>query len=79
MMREKINKRRSFQRPNERKDETESANCYECNKPSHIKKDCPNLKGKAKFFSRRRKPYMLNGMNQNQVIPKMKKKKMKLI
>ena len=53
MMRKKFNKMRSFQRPNGRKDETGSINCYECNKAGHIKKDYLNLKGKAtKFFKK---------------------------
>ena len=55
MMRKKFNKRRNFQRPNGRKDEIGSTNCYECNKPGHIKKDCPNLKEKAKKFFKNKK------------------------
>jgi len=55
MMRKKLNKRRNFQRSNGRKDKTGSINYYECNKPSHIKKDCPNWKGKAKRFIKKKK------------------------
>jgi len=65
MMRKKFNKKRNFQKSNERKDETGSINCYEYNKPSHIKKNCPNLKGKAKKFFKRRKLCMLDGMKWN--------------
>ena len=55
MMRKKFNKRRNFQRSNGRKDETSSINCHECNNPGHIKKDCPNLKRKAKKFFKKKK------------------------
>ena len=55
MMRKKFNRKRNFQRSNERKDETDFISCYEYNKPGHIKKDCPNLKGKAKKFFKKQK------------------------
>ena len=59
MMRKKFNRRRNFQRSNGRKEETDSINCYEWNKPGHIKKDCPSLKGKAKkFFKKKKTLYM---------------------
>ena len=72
-MRKKFNRRRNFQGSNGRKDETGSINCYECNKPGDIKKDCPNLKEKLSS-SRKRKLCMCNEMNRNQVILRIKKK-----
>ena len=53
MMRKKFNKKRNFQRSNERKDETGSITCYACNKLGHIKKD--NVKGKDKKFFKKKK------------------------
>ena len=55
IMRKKFNRRRNFQKSNGRKYEIGTINCYKCNKPGHIKKDCLNLKGKAKSSSRRTK------------------------
>jgi len=59
MIRKKFNRRRNFQRSNGRKDETGSINCYECNKLGHIKKDCTNLKEKAKKFFKKKKALSL--------------------
>ena len=55
MMKKKFNKRRNFQRSNWRKNEIGSINCYECNKLSHIKKNCLNLNGKARKFFKKKK------------------------
>ena len=55
MMMKKFNTIRNFQRSNMKKDETDSINCYEYNKAGHIKKDCPNLKEKAKRFKKKKK------------------------
>ncbi|GAV89759.1 zf-CCHC domain-containing protein/DUF4219 domain-containing protein/UBN2 domain-containing protein, partial [Cephalotus follicularis] len=48
----KMNKARSFQRKNFNKGEgskMDPPTCFECNKPGHIKVDCPQLKKKKLF------------------------------
>ena len=59
MIRKEFNGRRNFQKSNKRKDGTSSINGYECNKLGHIKKDCTNLKEKAKKFFKKKKALSL--------------------
>ncbi|GAV73652.1 zf-CCHC domain-containing protein/UBN2 domain-containing protein, partial [Cephalotus follicularis] len=51
----KMNKARRFQKKNPNKGEgskMDPPTCFECNKPRHIKVDCPQLK-KKKFFKKK--------------------------
>ena len=58
MMRIKLYKKMGFRKPNFKKDESSSTTCYECNKPGHIKKDCPILKEKFKKSKRKKALYV---------------------
>ena len=53
MMRKKFYKKKGARKPNFKKNESVSSNCFECNKPRHIKKDCPMLKEKYKRFKKK--------------------------
>ena len=71
MMRRKFYKK-GFRKRNSKKIESRSSACFEYNKPGHIKKDCPISKDKSKK-SKMKRHSMLEGMNQSQTTPKMKR------
>ena len=57
-MRRKFYKKKGFGKPNVKKDESSSSTCLECNKPIHIKKDCPILKDKSKKSKKKKALYV---------------------
>ena len=58
MMRRKFCKKKSFRKSNIKKDEVGPSNCFECNRPGHIKKYCSNLKDKPTKFKKKKTLYV---------------------